>query len=133
MNNSALQGISLTEHNSQNGTVVYLKLPILLHVDDTVIFADSYQGLQKGSENLEVSCKIWRLTVSVEKTKAVIFENRKSNKHYQFKYDGNAVKMADSFKYLGVYFNTKGTFSETKIYFSEQVTNAMFSLLTLTN
>ena len=129
MNNSALQGISLTEHNSQNDTIVYLKLLLLLYADDTVIFADTYQGLQKGLENLEVYCKIWKLTVNVEKTKVMIFENRKSNKHYEFKYDGNTVKMVDSFKYLGVYFNTKGTFSETKVHLSEQATKAMFSLL----
>ena len=61
----------------------------------------------------------------------MIFENRKSNKHYEFKYDGNAVKVVDSFKYLGVYFNTKDTFSETKVHLSEQATTtkAMFSLL----
>ena len=129
MDNSALQGISLTEHNSQNDTIVYLKLLLLFYAYDTVIFADTYQGLQKRLENLEVYCKIWRLTVNVEKTKVMIFENRKSNKHYEFKYDGNTVKVVDSFKYLGVYFNTKGTFSETKVHLSEQATKAMFSLL----
>ena len=102
MNNSTLQGISLTECNSQNDTTVYLKLLLLLYADDIVIF---------------------------EKTKVMIFENTKSNKHYEFKYDGNTVKMVDSFKYLGVYFNTKGTFSETKVHLSEKATKAMFSLL----
>ena len=53
MNNSALQGISLTEHNSQNDTIVYLKLLLLLYADDTVIFADTYQGLQKGQKTLK--------------------------------------------------------------------------------
>ena len=47
----------------------------------------------------------------------------------EFKYDGNAVKVVDLFKYLGVYFNTKGTFSETKVHLPEQATKAMFSLL----
>ena len=83
MNNSTLQGISLTECNSQNDTTVYLKLLLLLYADDIVIF---------------------------EKTKVMIFENTKSNKYYEFKYDGNTVKMVDSFKYLGVYFNTNCTF-----------------------
>ena len=71
MNSSALQGISLTEHSSENDTVVYLKLLLLLYADDTVIFADTYQGLQKGLKNLEVYCKIWRLAVNVEKTKVI--------------------------------------------------------------
>ena len=68
MNNSVLQGISLTEHNSQNDTIVYLKLLLLLYADDTVIFADTYQGLQTRYENLEVYCKIWRLTANAVKT-----------------------------------------------------------------
>ena len=95
----------------------------MLYADHTAIFADTCQGLQKGLENLEVYCKIWRLTVNVEKTKVMIFENRKSNKHYEFKYNGNAVKVAHSLKYLGVYFNNKGIFSETKT-LSEQATKA---------
>ena len=52
MNKSALQGISLTEHNSQNDTIVNLKLLLLLYADDFVIFADTYQGFQTGLENL---------------------------------------------------------------------------------
>ena len=100
----------VTEHNSQNDTIVYLKILLFLYADDTVIFADTYPGLQKSLENLEVYCKIWRLTVNVEKTKVMIFENRKSNKHYEFKYDGNTVKVVDSFKYLGVYLTQRVLF-----------------------
>ena len=37
--------------------------------------------------------------------------------------------MDDSFKYLGVNFNTTGPFSETKVHLSEQATKVMFSLL----
>ena len=129
MNNSALQGISLTEHNSQNDTIVYLKLLLLLYADDTVIFADTYQGLQKGLENLEVYCKIWRLTVNVEKTKVMIFENRKSNKHYELSMMETQLKWLTHLSTLEYNFNTKGTFSETKVHLSEQATKAMFSLL----
>ena len=48
------------------------------------------------------ACKGLLKAKQKEKTMVMIFENRKSNKHYEFKYDGNAVKVVDSFKYLGV-------------------------------
>ena len=62
----------------ENDAIVYLKLLLLLYADDTAIFSDSHQGLQKVLENLEVYCKIWKLTVNVDKTKVVVFERRKS-------------------------------------------------------
>ena len=57
MNSCGIHGVSLTEHNNRNDSIVYLKLLLLLYADDTVIFSDSHQGLQKALENLEVSCK----------------------------------------------------------------------------
>ena len=73
MNNSALQGISLTEHSSENDTVVYLKLLLLLYADDTVIFADTYQGLQKGLKNLEVIAKYGDLLLMLKRLRLYDF------------------------------------------------------------
>ena len=75
MNSSGLHGVSLTDHNN-NDSIVYSKLSLLLYADDTVIFSDSHQGLQKALENLEVYFKILKLAFSVDKIKAVIFERR---------------------------------------------------------
>ena len=75
MNSSGLHGVSSTEHNFK-----YLKLLLLLYANGTVIFSDNHQGLQKALENLEVYCKIWKLTVNVDKTKVVVFERRKLKK-----------------------------------------------------
>ena len=64
LNSSGLHGVCLTEHYKRNDAIVYLKLLLLLYAGDTVIFSDSKQGLQKVLENLEVYCKIWKLTVN---------------------------------------------------------------------
>ena len=62
MNNNGLHGVCLREHNNRNDAIVYLMLLLLLYTDDTVIFSDSL-------ENLEVYCKIWKLTVNLTKLK----------------------------------------------------------------
>ena len=129
MNSSGLHGVCLTEHNKRNDAIVYLKLLLLLCADDTVIFSDSHQGLQKALENLEVYCKIWKLTVNVDKTKVVIFERRKSKNKYNFNFNGKKVDLVESFKYLGIYFNSKGTLTDTKKHLTEQASKAMISLL----
>ena len=113
MNSSGLHVVCLTEHNKRNDAIVYLKLLLLLYADDTVISSDSRQGLQKALENLEVYCKIWKLTVNVDKTKVVVFERRKS-KNNNFNFIGKKVDLVESFKYLSIYFNSKGTFTDTK-------------------
>ena len=98
MNSSGLHGVRLTEHNNRNDSIVYLKLLLLLYANGTVIFSDSQQGLQKALENLEVYCKIWKLTVNVDKTKVVVFEKRKSKNKYNFNFNGAKVDLVESFK-----------------------------------
>ena len=39
------------------------------------------------------------------------------------------VDLVESFKYLGIYFNSKGTFTDTKKHLTEQASKAMISLL----
>ena len=56
MNSSGLNGVRLTEYNRRNDLIAYLKLLLLLYADDTVIFFDSDQGLQKALGNLETHC-----------------------------------------------------------------------------
>ena len=48
-----------------------LKLYLLLYADDIVIFAESSQGLQNGLDILAEYSKMWKLTVSTDKTKII--------------------------------------------------------------
>ena len=48
-----------------------------MYADDTVLFANSAQGLQKQLDTFEKYCKKWKLTVNVEKKKILIFGKRK--------------------------------------------------------
>ena len=53
MNNSGSQGISILNYDSENDALTYLKVLVLLHADDTVIFSDSETGLQTALNNFD--------------------------------------------------------------------------------
>ena len=46
----------------------FLKIQILLYADDTVIFSESPEGLQKSLNCLAEYCKSWKLSINTEKT-----------------------------------------------------------------
>ena len=59
--------------NGFNGIDMYMtKLFLLLYADDTVIFADSAEELQKGLDVLHVYCQRWKLKINAQKTKVVL-------------------------------------------------------------
>jgi len=51
----------------------YIRLFILLYADDTVIFSETLDELQKSLESFEAYCKLWKLEVNVNKTKIIVF------------------------------------------------------------
>jgi hypothetical protein len=59
---------------------MYLKLFLLLFVDDTVIFAESPADLQAALNIFEEYCSEWKLSINVSQTKIVVFSKRKHNK-----------------------------------------------------
>jgi hypothetical protein len=50
---------------------MYLKLFLLLHADDTVMFAESAEELQLPFNIFEKYCSEWKLSIHVSKTKIV--------------------------------------------------------------
>ena len=51
----------------------FLKITVLLYVDDTIVFADSAKGLQKALNSLNQYCEQWKLTVNEKKNKSYDF------------------------------------------------------------
>ena len=56
---------------------MYLKLFLLLHADDTVIFTEQAEELQLPLNIFEKYCSEWRLYINVSKTKIVVLFKRK--------------------------------------------------------
>merc|ERR1739840_92558 len=56
---------------------IYLKLLIIMYADDTVLFANSIENLQRCLNGLKQYCDKWKLQVNVDKTKIIIFSKKK--------------------------------------------------------
>ena len=103
--------------NSSSSTDILLddsEKPIncLLYADDLVIFSRSANGLQTLLNKLESYCDKTELTVNLDKTKVMIFNNcGKSLNNYSFKYRVNVLNNVKSYKYLGMTLNPYGNFS----------------------
>ena len=64
----------------------YLK--ILLYADDTVIFSETPEGLQKSLNCLAEYCKCRKLSINAEKTEIVIFSKARYRGNFNFKLNG---------------------------------------------
>ena len=79
-----------------------------------MIFSRSANGLQTLLNKLESYCEKTELTVNLDKTKVMIFNNcGKSLNNYSFKYGVNKLNNVKSSKYLGMTctLNPYGNFS----------------------
>jgi len=82
----------------------YIRLFILLYADDTVIFSQTLDELQKSLESFEAYCKLWKLEFNVIKTKIVVFSKRKVTNCSEIKIFNSAIEIQDSYTYLGIFF-----------------------------
>lgn len=105
-----------------------MKIFILLYADDTVIFSNTQQDLQKALQVFENYCDKWRLTVNVSKTKILIISRGRPNKHFKFFFNKTELEIVNEYKYLGIYISRSGSFNTTKKYIAEQANKALFSL-----
>ena len=103
--------------NSPNSTDILFEdserpINCLLYADDLVIFSRSANGLQTLLSKLESYCEKTELSVNLDKTKVMIFNNcGKSLNNYSFNYGVNKLNNVKSFKYLGMTLNPYGNFS----------------------
>ena len=101
--------------NSPSSTDILLddsERPIncLLYADDLVIFSRSANGLQTLLNKLESYCEKTELSVNLDKTKVMIFNNcGKSLNNYSFNYGVNKLNNVKS--YMGMTLNPYGNFS----------------------
>lgn len=106
----------------------YLKLFILLYADDTVIFADTEEELQNSLRVFESYCTSWKLKVNTNKTKIVIFCNRRCQCNFHFTLFNDNVEKCDSYTYLGLLFNFNGRFCKARDKLINQAQKAMYAL-----
>ena len=97
-------------------TLETLSLTCLMLADDILLLSESAEGLQKSLDKLSEYCKKWQLSVTVKKTKAIIFQQRNIpyNKS-DFYLIGCILEKVLKNKYLGNLIEASGKFHSTHI------------------
>ena len=104
------------------------KIFVILYVDDTVVLAESEEGMQNALNIFQLYCKQWKLEVNVNKSKIIIFSKRKSRSNFEFKLQHETIEVVDSFSYLGIFFKYNGCFSESRKKLVNQAHTSLFSI-----
>ena len=98
----------------------------LLYADDLVIISQSESGLQKSLNALNTYCYNWRLKINYQKTKIMIFNNKKQG--FNFRISNHRVNITDKICYLGFIFTPSGSFKSCFKYLYNKALRAMFSV-----
>ena len=103
-------------------------LDVLMYADDIVLFSSCAEGMRKQLNSLQNFCKKWQLEVNTDKTKVSVFG--KCFNRCSFKLADVYLERVNSYKYLGVWLSTNGSYNKAKKYLSSQSKKAIFSLKT---
>jgi hypothetical protein len=117
----------IQEKNFQELNTLF-KVFLILYADDTVVLAESAEGMQNALDIFHLYCKQWKLEVNVNKTKIIIFSKRKSRSNFEFKLQHETIEVVDSFSYLGILFKYNGCFSESRKKLVNQAQKSLFSI-----
>ncbi len=85
---------------------MYLKLFLLLYVDDTILFSDSSEDLQYALNIFDNYCHQWKLSVNNDKSKVVIFSKGGISKNTNLLL-WCSLDIVNEYKYLGIFSSKK--------------------------
>jgi hypothetical protein len=111
-----------------------ISLFLLLYADDTVLFSETVDGLQKMLHTLYTYSIKWNIDINIDKTKIVVFRNSgKLSRTEKWIYNGDLIEAVDSFNYLGITLNFNGKFTKTQKVIASQGGKCMGYILRLCN
>ena len=122
-----INGIKLVLHTDE--VFLFLKIFVLLYADNTALLAESREDLQTALDSFEQYCRMWKLTVNIEKTKIIVFGRGKMKSDLAFHLNNQNIEIVKHFKYLGVIFSRGGSFQASIKHNCEQAAKAMFLLI----
>ena len=99
----------------------------LSFADDLVIFSSSHTGLQNALNKLEKYCDDWQLTVNINKTKVMIFQNKYSPTPTLF-YKNSPLVETKEYNFLGNVINYTGSFKKAVQELTKKGLKVLFAL-----
>ena len=108
---------------------VFYKLFVLLYADDTIIFAESAEELQRGLSKTKNYCDKWKLKLNARKCKVVIFSRGMVRNYPNFYIGDETLEVVKNFTYLGLKLNYNNRFNVTQTDLFDRASRAMFTLM----
>ena len=109
--------IKYLQHNCGEGIYItedVSSLYALMYADDVSSFADTVCRLQKQIDSISNFCKELNMKINIEKTKIIVFRNGGALKNSEkWLLEGKRIEVVSFYKYLGVYFTPKLSWSLT--------------------
>ncbi|XP_071123308.1 uncharacterized protein [Mytilus edulis] len=119
----------LLSQGCQSYELKMLNLYLLMYADDTVLFSETVDGLQKMIDSVDIYSREYDLDINLSKTKIVVFRNRGLVKATEKWYLNDVdIELCDEFTYLGLLFKYNGNFVHTQKMLANQGRKALFSL-----
>ncbi len=87
------------------------KISYLLYANDLILLSKMPGGLQKLISTTEIFCNRWQLVINTHKTEIMVARKRNTQSFSWFIY-GKEVEIVKSFCYLGIEFNSSGSFTQ---------------------
>ena len=108
-------------------TLCQSKISSLSFADDLVIFSRTHTGLQTALNKLEKYCYDWQLTVNINKTKVMIFQNKYNSNPYLF-FKNCPLEETKEYNFLGNVINYKGNFKRAIQELTKKGLKVLFAL-----
>ena len=115
------QGIYINEH--------FPDLYCLMYADDVANCADTAINLQRQLNAISTFCHDYGMHINLKKTEIIVFRNGGPLRHYEkWSLNGQRVNTTSMYKYMGLLFTPKLSWSAAKAKLAAQARKAVFSI-----
>ena len=90
------------------------KLSCLLYADDLIILSESKEGMENCLERLNKFCSKWKLEINIDKSKAMVLNQRGSKPKGSLRIGNAHLDYVTSYTYLGMEISSNGAFTSCK-------------------
>ena len=81
----------------------------LLFADDVILLSSTKLGLQRSLNRAAKYCEDWGMTISIEKSKVMVFrKGGRLNRNDRWRIGNQCLEVVDKFRYLGLVFSSTG-------------------------
>ncbi len=105
-------------------------ISVLAYADDLVLIAENENDLQRLITSLQNWCHKWRLSVNIDKTKAMHFRNKNEPvTNFVFKINNLPLECVNEYKYLGIIMDQFMSFDKTAEMLSSSAGRALGAII----